>query len=185
MHDLDLDDVMSDDFLDNLDNLENEVPSKTTKVALLEWVNDDEEHISHKAWEALLALVEDKQKNIEQQLDVDNKPAKKLYQIKKVEVATIVDVTPQALFGSLAFSNGLTDSFDKANRELQKLWDARQENLKVSPKNTGNRSKKKIVLVANVQQLTDALELHRCRTVKEVLEAAINQLPIDIQGKFK
>ena len=75
---IDLDELMSDKFLDSL----NDEGAKNNVEERPDWVNDDESHTTYKSWHAILALKNEKEKNIKHYGKVaDKKTPKYLYEI--------------------------------------------------------------------------------------------------------
>jgi len=184
MHDNELDELMSGSFLDSLEDDDKTV--EEAKVAKPDWVVEDEGHTTHKAWKVILTLVSEKEDGIKAFGQVaDSKTPKGLYQLKKSEVAELVDVSAQSLFRASSFSSDVLTFFDKKNKALLKLHEKEQVKQKRRIKTTGVRAKKKEELVDDVQALRGKVELLECRNVKETLDLLVSQLPLDLQRKLK
>jgi hypothetical protein len=184
MRDSDLDDLISDDFLESLED--KNAPEEATEVIRLEWVSKDKEHTTHKAWKAILKLKSEKENSIKTFGKVaDTKTPKNLYEIKKSDVAKLVGVSSQSIFRASSFSSNILTFFEKENKELLKLHKKEQQKQEKRNKNTGVRSKKKEELVDDVQVLREKVKLLECRQVKEILDLLVSQLPLDLQRRLK
>lgn len=179
--DIYLDELMSDKFLDSL----NDEGAKNNVEERPDWVNDDESHTTYKSWQAILALKNEKEKNIKHYGKVaDKKTSKYLYEISKSEISKEVGVSPQSIFRTSKFSQSVLDYFDSINTVLLKIHEKEQVKQKKRQINTGIRSKKKIIIVKSHQEIEKELNQLKAKTTKQVLDLAINQMPLDLKLKL-
>jgi ABC-type sugar transport system ATPase subunit len=178
---IDLDELMSDKFLDSL----NDEGAKNYVEERPDWVNDDENHTTYKSWQAILAFKEKKEISIKNYGKIaDKKTSKYLYEISKSEVSKVVGVSPQSIFRASKFSQSVLDYFDSINAALLKKHEKEQVKQKKRQINTGIRSKKKIIIVKSHQEIEKELNQLKAKTTKEVLDLAINQMPLDLKLKL-
>ncbi|MBM5108108.1 hypothetical protein HYN94_10850 [Vibrio parahaemolyticus] len=177
----DLDDLVSDEFLDSLDEEENKSRQEVSKP---HWVKGGN-HTTHKAWEAILTLKKEKESNILTFGKIaTSKTLKSVYQIKKSDVANIVGITAQSIFSSSSFSSEITDFLNEINASLLEIHTQEQGKQK-KRYTTGMRSKKKEDVVSEYQQLRSRVRELECRNVEETLELLIRQLPFDLANRLK
>lgn len=185
MHDKELDNLLSDDFLDSLEDKDKSIDAVQPSVP--EWVTDNEEDVSYRAWKAILELKSEKTQSINTYKKVvTNKTAVSVYQIKKSEVGKVVDKAPQNLFrGKAAFCSKLLDFFDEQNDLLLEFLKQEQEKLTNLQKVTGIRTMKKEQIVGEYQKLRDKVEFLRRKHVKESIDLVISRMPLDLQSKLR
>lgn len=183
-----LDDTLSDDFLDGLDDdsTETEEVQEAERVKP-DWVSSDEEHNSYKAWSAILELVIQKEDGIKAYKKIADKSTPVgLYQVKKSEVGKRVGAAPQNLFnGKQKFCKGLRTFFKVQNKDLYKLFEKEQAVLRNPQTTTGLRAKKKALIVNEYQELREAVKLLRRKNAKEVIDLAISRMPLDLQDRLR
>lgn len=139
MHnDVDLDELMSDEFLDSLDDASIE-PVQNEQPA---WVIDDPEHTTHKAYHAILDLKKEAEEAISSFGEVATNKTKKFYQIKKSNVAKVVGRSAQSIFNASSFSKDIDAFFDDVNQELLEMHELEQKK-QLKRKKTGIRVNKK------------------------------------------
>jgi len=182
----DLDALMTDEFLDGLGDSEDSKETDSSDVTRPEWVSENIEHTTFKAWDAILKLKAQKELSIKSFGKVaDNKTLKGIYQIKKSEVAGIVGINPHGIFYSSKFSGDVITFFGDVNTELLELHEKEQKKQVSRSKNSGVRVKKKAELVDDVQSLREAVEVLEARTVKDTLDLLLKEMPIDLRRKLK
>lgn len=176
--DIDLDELMSDKFLDSL----NDEGAKNYLEESPVWVNDDVNHTTHKSWQAILSLKDKKEKNIKSYGKIaDKKTSKYLYEISKSEVSRVVGVSPQSIFRTSKFSPFVLYYFDNINAELLKNHEKEQVKQKKRRINKGIRAKKKGIIVKSHQEIEKELNQLKAKATKQVLDLAINQMPLDLK----
>lgn len=180
----DLDDLMSLEFLESLqDEFEDETPIEDSRP---EWVHDDKEHTTYKAWEAIIMFAEEKERGIKAYGKVaDSKTPKSLYEIKKADVARYVGLSSSSIFRMSSFSNDIRDFLKAENECLAELYEKEQRKQINRQAVKGTRSKKKEDLVDDVQDLRALVKELECRNVKETLDLLLSQLPLDLQRQLK
>jgi hypothetical protein len=179
--DIDLDELMDDEFLYSLDNesTENNALERPT------WVVYDENHTTYKSWQAILALKEEKEKLITNYGKVANKKTpNSLYEISKSKVSKRVKVSAQGIFRTSKFSPSVLGFFDDINDDLRKLHENEQLKQKKRQINTGIRSKKKGIIAKSHQCIEKELNQLKAKKTKEVLDLAINKIPLDYKLKL-
>lgn len=124
----DLDALISDEFLDSLDaEGKDEMQQEVDKP---NWVKD-ENHTTYRAWQAMLALKAEKKTNIlTLGKTATSKTPKRIYQIKKSEVANAVGISAQSMFSASSFSANLSKFFNKVNTSLLELHTQEQKKRK-------------------------------------------------------
>lgn len=181
----DLDELMSDDFLDALDV----GVSKNTEQCDTEqpsWVSDDANHTTFKAWDAIVKLKFEKEGFIKSFGKVaDKKTLKGLYQIKKSEVAALVGISSQSIFRTSNFSENILMFFDERNVELLEAHKKEQKKQKSRYRKTGVRVKKKDELVDDIQSLSKRVQELEAINVKETLDLLLREMPIDLRRKLR
>jgi hypothetical protein len=186
MIDDDLDAMMSDEFLDGLEDIENLGEAESSYIARPEWVSEDTEHTTFKAWDSILKLKSGKEQSIKSYGKVaDGKTLKGIYQITKSEVASLVGITSQSIFRASKFSDNIRKFFGDVNIELLELHDKEQKKQKARSKNTGVRTRKKNVLVNDVQSLSKSVQDLEARLVKDTLDLLLQEMPIDLKRKLR
>ncbi|MDO6444185.1 hypothetical protein Q4493_00205 [Colwellia sp. 1_MG-2023] len=184
MSDRDLDELMSDEFLNSLEDPEHS--KEPGKDAIPIWLSNDKAHTTRKAWEAILALKAEKEVSIKSLGKVaDNKTAKSIYQIKKSEVSKVVGISAQSIFNASSFSRHLLRFFNDVNSDLLDTHKTEQKKQLSRIRKKGVRSKKKGELVEDVQDLRDRVRKLECFNVRETLNLLLSQLPLDLQRQLK
>lgn len=186
MHD-DLVELMSNEFLVGLDDesgvkevSEIEVDQKPT------WVSENEAHTTFKVWGAILQLKQDKRERIKSLGKVaDSKTPKSIYEMKKSEVAKLVDLSPQSIFRASSFSSDILSFFNDENIVLLALHEQEQKKQLSRSKVTGVRANKKEDLVNEVQYLRDKVRELECRQVKDTLDLVLTKMPFDLMQKLR
>lgn len=182
----DLDALMTDEFLDGLGDNEDSKETGSSDITRPEWVSENIEHTTFKAWDAILKLKAQKELTIKSFGKVaDNKTPKGIYQIKKSEVAGIVGINSQGIFYTSKFSDDVITFFDEENAKLLKLHEKEQKKQVSRSKNSGVRVKRKAELVDDVQSLRETIEELEARTVKETLDLLLKNMPMDLRRKLK
>ncbi|HIF9258719.1 TPA: hypothetical protein ACX6RA_001775 [Photobacterium damselae] len=172
-----LDEMMSDEFLDSLDDSQSPSTEKPS------WVVDEPEHTTYKAYHAILGLEAEAQEAIKSFGKVATTKTKKFYQIKKSNVAKIVGRSAQSIFNTSSFSEEVGRYFDEVNKALLELHEIEQKK-QVQKKKTGIRVKKKEVIVLSYQELEKKYNNVVSRSTKETLDLAIKNMPIDLKVKL-
>lgn len=186
MHDDDLDELMTDDFLSSLEDDISEEATDSTKHEKPPWVVDDESHTTYRAWQAILTLKEHKERGIASfGKVVDRKTPKSLYQLKKSEVAVVVGVSAQSIFRTSMFSEDILEFFDTTNKALLVLHDQEQKKQLTRHRSTGVRTRKKEELVDEVQVLRNKVKELESRQVQETLDLVLSQMPIDLRRRLR
>ena len=177
-----LDELMTDDFLSDLDSPSNNNEGLFDKPP---WVRGDTRHTTFKTWRAILDLQAIKEKSIKNYGKVAHrKTPKSLYQIKKSEVADIVAIKSQSLFRTSGFSDDIRAFFDDVNSELVDLFEIEQNKQRLRRKRRGVRSKCKPELVDDVQVLREKVEKLERQTVKDTLDLMLQRMPLDLRRKM-
>lgn len=186
MHD-DFDELMSDEFLEGLDDESNVKEAAEIKAAQKPvWVSEDEAHTTFKTWGAILQLKRDKKVSIKALGKVaDSKTPKSVYEIKKSEVAGLVGRSAQSIFRKSSFSKDVLTFFDYTNGKLLALHEKEQFKQKSRSKKTGVRVNKKEDLVKEVQDLREKVKDLECRQVKDTLDLVLTQMPFDLRQKLR
>lgn len=180
-----LDNLMSDDFLETLGDIEEVKNTKESNIDCPTWVRDDTEHTTFKSWDAILKLKISKEHTIKALGRVaDKKTLKGLYQIKKSEVAKQVGISSQSIFRTSKFSENILMFFDNVNDELLEVYEKEQRKQKLRNKNTGVRVKKKDDLVDDVQSLRARVKELESINVKDTLDLLLREMPIDLRRKL-
>lgn len=180
MHkDFDLDELMSNEFLDSLDDAldkseQNEQPS---------WVVNEPKHTTHKAYHAILDLKKEAEEAISSFGEVATNKTQKFYQIKKSNVAKVVGRSAQSIFNASSFSKDIKAFFDDVNQELLEVHDLEQKR-QLKRKKTGIRVNKKEVIVQSHQSLEKKYNELKARSVKETLDLAVAKMPLDLKAKM-
>lgn len=184
MHDKELDDLLSDDFLGALETGDSSVKQD---AAIPEWVPESHGNNGFKAWQAIRGIRSEKENAIKSYGKIaDRKTPKGLYKIKKSEVARVIGKDAQNLFaGKAAFCEPLSNFLDDQNEELFALFEKEQALLTAKQKQTGVRVKKKDQVVYEYQQMRDELNTLKCQRAKDVLDMAVSRLPLDLQEKLQ
>ncbi|EAR56576.1 hypothetical protein SKA34_01677 [Photobacterium sp. SKA34] len=172
-----LDEMMSDEFLDSLDDSQSPSTEKPS------WVVDEPEHTTYKAYHAILDLEAAVQEAIKSFGKVATAKTKKFYQIKKSNVARIVGLSAQSIFNTSSFSKEIERYFDEVNKALLDLHEIEQKK-QVQRKKTGIRVKKKEVIISSHQELEKKYNNVVSRSTKETLDLAIKNMPIDLKVKL-
>ncbi|EHU4928093.1 hypothetical protein KY906_001738 [Vibrio vulnificus] len=183
MHSEDLDALMSEDFLNTLDSVEDNVA--TENDVRPSWVNNENEHTTYKAWASILSLKTEKEHAVKTFGRVaDNKTPKSLYQIQKTEVANMVGISSQSIFRTSKFSKHVLEFFDDVNTELLALHEKEQKKQRSRSRKTGVRIKKKSELVDDVQLMRKKVQELEAVNVKETLDQLIKEMPLDLRRKL-
>ena len=178
---IDLDELIGEEFLKTLDdkNIQLDTPD------IPAWVVNDENHTTYKSWHAILELKKEKENRIKNYGRVgDRKTPKSLYVISKSEVAKKVRISPQSIFRASKFSELILDFFCEVNDLLHVSYEKEQIKQKKRQKNTGVRSLKKKAMVKSHQDIEKELNQLKAKTTKEVLDLAINKMPLDFRLKL-
>lgn len=178
--DFDVDELMSDEFLDSLDDSSD---ISTKKDEIPSWVMSEPEHTTYKAYYAILCLKEDAQEAIANFGEVATSKTKKFYQIKKSSVAKVVGKSAQSIFNASSFSKDIERFFDVVNKELLEIHELKQKR-QLKRKKTGLRVKKKEVIVHSHRCLEKKYNDLKARSTKEVLDLAVEKMPIDLKAKM-
>ncbi|EHR1107753.1 hypothetical protein KS880_002294 [Vibrio parahaemolyticus] len=178
-NDFELDELMSDEFLESLD----ETSDKSAQNEQPAWVVDDPAHTTHKAYHAILDLKKEAEDAISSFGEVATNKTKKFYQIKKSNVAKVVGRSAQSIFNASSFSKDIEAFFDDVNQELLEMHELEQEK-QLNRKKTGIRVKKKEVIVQSHQYLEKKYNELKRRSTKETLDLAAASLPIDLKRKL-
>lgn len=179
-HDVKLDDMLKNSFLDDLDESMENYDVRPSKPS---WVSDDENKTTHKAWTVINTLKLSKQESIILNKKLSLKTAKSVYQIAKSEVSREVGITAQSIFRTSSFSCSILQYFDEVNAELHALF-KKMLSTHNSRKSMGVRNKKKEEVIKNYQTIVEELDLLKKKTVKDVLDLAVNKIPIDLRTKI-
>ncbi|EHI9301586.1 hypothetical protein ACSTJ6_02700 [Vibrio parahaemolyticus] len=183
MHAEDLDALMSDDFLDALDENESDVSAENDDRP--SWVVNENEHTTFKAWISILRLKTEKEYAIKTFGRVaDRKTPISLYQIKKAEVANLVGISSQSIFRASKFSNHVLKFFDNVNTELLAFHEKEQQKQRSRSQKVSARTKKKDELVDDVQLLRKRVQDLEAKNVKETLDQLLKEMPIDLRRKL-
>ncbi|MEZ8916843.1 hypothetical protein AB4359_13530 [Vibrio splendidus] len=179
--DFDLDELMSEEFLNDLDN----VSARTEVLIKPDWVVGNESHTSYRSWEMILELKKEKEKNIKNYGKIANeKTPKSLYQITKSEVAKSLGVSAQSIFRMSKFSPMILGFFDETNSDLLKSYGKEQLKQRRRQMNTGIRAKKKDLIVKIHQDIDKELSELKAKTTKDVLDLAVDKIPLDLKVKL-
>jgi len=187
MRDENLDDLLSDDFLDSLGN---EPKGESTGEPIIpDWVPCDEGSTTYKSWKAICDLKAEKSAAIKNNKKPKDQTTKKsLYEINRSEVARVVGKAANNIFyGTGRSKNDLKLFLDEQNRELLELFEKQQEALgKAQPQeSTGIRAKRKEEIVKLYQELDEHYKNLQRTTAMEMLDASISRLPLDLQSFLK
>ncbi|USD58781.1 hypothetical protein J4N45_14605 [Vibrio sp. SCSIO 43140] len=176
-----LDELMSDDFLNSL-----ECDSPISDVSSPpNWVVPDITHTTYRVWQSILALTETKKKNIQNYGKVaSRKTPKALFEMTKAEVARDVNISAQSIFRASKFSASILDFFDETNAMLSDLHQKEQTRQVRRQINTGIRTKKKDAIVKIQQDMKVELRDLKAKTTKQVLDLAIDKMPLDLRLKL-
>ena len=172
--DIDLDESVSEEFLSGLDD----ASSVTEIIVRPNWVVDDESHTTYRSWKSILALKEEKEKNIKNYGKVANAKTSKSQVAKKVEIS------PQSIFRTSKFSPLILDFFDAINSSLLDLHEKEQTKQRRRQVKTGIRTKKKDVIVKSHQDIEQELNQLKAKMTKDVLDLAIDKMPLDLKLKL-
>lgn len=178
---IDLDELMGDEFLDSLDenSAESETPERPS------WVVDEESNTTYKSWQAIMALKEEKEKSIKKFGKIANKKTpKSVYEMSKSEVAKKVKISPQSIFRASKFSPLILSFFDEANAALLAFHEKEQIKQRRRQLSTGIRAKKKDMIVKSHQDIEKELNQLKAKTTKEILDLAIDKMPLDLKLKL-
>lgn len=179
--DIDLDELIGENFLETLDDkyIQSDTPKRPA------WVIDDKNHTTYKSWQIILEIKEEKEKSIKKFGKVSNcKTPKSLYEISKSEVAKKMGISPQSIFRSSKFSPLILTFFDEINSTLLELYEKEQVKQNKRQKNMGIRSRNKKAIVRSHQDIENELNQLKARTTKEVLDLAIDKMPLDYRLKL-
>ncbi|CAA0337102.1 conserved hypothetical protein [Alteromonas infernus] len=173
-----LNELLTDDFLNSLDD--NSEPEPSTKLS---WLVDDEEHTTYKAYQAIIVSKAQAEKMIRDFGRIETSKTPKFYQLKKSNIAEKVGVSAQSIFNMSSFSTDISDFFDAANIELLTLHQAEQKKQQ-RRKKTGLRRKKKEMVVMSHQSLERKYNTLKALTTKAVLDLSIERMPSDLKAKL-
>jgi hypothetical protein len=178
---VDLVELTGDEFLDRLD----ESILKKENLDNPPWVLDDINHTTYKAWQAILQLQKQKELNIKKYGKVaTTKTSNSLYVIKKSEVSLLVGKSPQSIFRTSSFSHSIRIFLDKINCNLLEFHNDEQSKQRNRNKKTGIRNKAKVDIIGSHQNIEKELNKLKAMTTKNVLDLAINQMPLDLRRKL-
>ena len=179
--DVDLNELVSDEFLDTLDNIAPEV----SRPVYPDWVIDNESDTTYKVYYAIVQLKEEKTKGIKNYGKVaSNKTAKSLFEIKKSDVSRLVGVSAQSIFRGSKFSDLARNFFDDINEDLFIYYEKEQKKQINRHKATGLRLHKKEQIVRSHQSMEQELKSIKAKTTKQVLDLVVEQLPLDLRLKL-
>jgi len=176
-----IDSMINDEFLESLSE------SNSDKVSPIvpEWVVDDTSHTTYKAWQVIFQLQKQKELSIENYGKVaTSKTSKSLYEIKKSEVSLAVGKSAQSIFRCSGFSDSIRIFLDKTNGKLLGFHEKEQRKQRNRQRNTGIRSRTKGDISESHQKIENELKKLKAMTTKDVLDLAINQMPIDLKRKL-
>lgn len=185
MSEKELDELLSDDFLDSLDI--DDVTTELGESVKPDWLPSNQNHLVYKGWEAILVLKAEKEKAIKEYKKIaNNKTPKSLYEMKKTEVGRAVGDDQRYIFyGKGKHYEEICKFFDEQNEQLLNLFKDTQEKLASRQKSTGIRVQKKEQIVNGYQQLRDENEQLRRQNAKDMLDMSIGRLPLDLQILLK
>lgn len=176
-----LDELFTDDFLDSLDD-DSTVEESTSLPA---WVVDDKEHTTNRVYHAILELKAQAENGIDNFGEVETKKTPKFYKLKKASVARKVGLSAQSIFNTSSFSPSILNFFNDVNDTLlERHQDEQKKQLKRIRKKTGLRAKKKEVIVVSHQSLETKYNDLKAIKTEEVLNLAIERMPIDLRAKL-
>lgn len=191
MHDEDLDNLLSDDFLDSLDDEQSQEPKDaiTDVLSIPDWVPNDENDTTYKAWKAICDLRDEKSAAIKDYKKVKDKTTRKsLYEINRSEVARVVDKAANNIFyGTGKSKDHLKRFLNTQNKDLFDLFEKEQEALgkEQSQKSTGIRTKKKEEVVKLYQELEERYKRLQRTAAMAMLDESVSRLPLDLQSYLK
>lgn len=174
----DLDDLISDDFLDALGD-----DTTVEQSAPASWVVHNKDHTTYKTYHAILELKVQAEKAIDNFGEVETNKTPKFYQLKKSQVARKVGISAQSIFNTSSFSPHIRVFFDDINDELLKRHQTQQKK-QLKRKNTGIRRKKKEELVVSHQSIEKRYNDLKALKTAEVLNLSIEMMPIDLKAKL-
>ncbi|MDF9389347.1 hypothetical protein A1QY_10420 [Vibrio anguillarum] len=173
-----LDDLLTDDFLDSLDD--DATAEQSTPPF---WVVDDKEHTTYGAYHAILELKAQTETAIKNFGEVETKKTPKFYKLKKSDIAKKVGVSAQSIFNTSSFSPHIRDFFDDVKDELLRKHQAEQKK-QVRRKKTGLRRKNKEQIVVSHQSIEKRYNDLKALKTQEVLNLLIETMPIDLKAKL-
>ena len=169
--------MKDDDYFDEF--LDHDILSPTeSPVNRPSWVSD--KNSSSKAYDAIQKLFEIKKRYIRHHGNKVDYLKKSLYQISKTEVAEQAGVRMQAIFHSVNYAAPLKKELDDKNKNLVAAKDAKLER-----RYSGNRAKKKEVIIEELKSAKARDKAISMATVDEVLELTLERVPLDVKRKLK
>lgn len=176
-----LDELFTDDFLDSLDD-DSTVEESTS---LPTWVVNDNRHTTNRAYHAILELKVLAETAIDSFGEVETKKTPKFYKLKKAHVAKALGLSAQSIFNTSSFSPSILAFFNDVNDALlERHQNEQKKQLKRKRKKTGLRAKKKEVIVVSHQCLEKTYNDLKAIKTEEVLNLAIERMPIDLRAKL-
>ncbi|GFD67916.1 hypothetical protein [Alteromonas sp. KUL106] len=169
---------MNSDYYENFLLEENGQGLETTEVGKkLEWIKLHP--TAEKAYKAINNLKEEKLRYIRGHPNQNSYETKKHWTFTKAEVGRKIGKESQPLFNSNTFSEGLTEHYDNAIKELHK---SKEDRLKKTNKGYQHRTKEE--LVNSTKTLTDENKKLLQNTCEELYERFLNDIPLDIKRKL-
>lgn len=187
MRDEDLDELLSDDFLESLED----EPKRHSieKRSMPDWVPNDQNDTTYKSWRAISDLKAEKSAAIAGYKKVkDHTTKKRLYEINRSEVARAVGKAANNIFyGTGKSKDDLKNFLDSQNRDLLELFEQKQESLREAQqqKSTGIRARKKEEVIKMYQELEERYKILQRATAMATLDESISRLPLDLQNTLK
>ncbi|WP_394240459.1 hypothetical protein [Vibrio astriarenae] len=176
-----LDELFTDDFLDSLDD-DSTVEESNPLPA---WVVDDKEHTTYRVYHAILELKAQAETAIDNFGEVETKKTPKFYKLKKASVARTVGLSAQSIFNTSSFSPSILNFFNGVNDALlERHQNEQKKQLKRKRKKTGLRAKTKEEIVGSHQCLETKYNDLKAIQTEEVLNLAIERMPIDLRAKL-
>jgi len=160
-----------------------------TEKELLEWVSKDNK--SFVAWEAINNIKKEKIAYISKHKTATAFRTVSKFQVKKSEVALIVDISTQMLFYGLSYSKKLLEYLEGkedqegvrdggVNGELMK-----RKNERIAKPRTGLASKSKPEVYATAQEAKKRIKELEAQNAEDQLTLAIEKLSFDVRDKLK
>ncbi|MCG9695063.1 hypothetical protein L1D55_25730 [Vibrio sp. Isolate22] len=182
-NDIDLDELMTGDFLDSLAE-ESQSAEKENTTDLPVWIEGDEKHTTYRAWQAILQLKAVKELDIKKFGQVaTSKTPKSLYSMSKSEVAKRVGISAQSIFRTSSFSSSIVNFFNATNVDLLEIWELAQKK-QINRHRKGIRAKSKDEIRQSHQVIEKQLQELRAKTTKDILDLALENMPLDLRSKL-
>lgn len=179
--DMNLDDLLDDDFFNDLGEPEKSDTTDDVEVKP-DWVGN-EESTTYKAWLAINELKPHKIDSIKKCKKPSNRTPKSVYQLSKSDVSKLVGISAQSIFRTSSFSESILIYFDQVNVELKKYFDKKKARA-IKTQNTGVRAQKKEQLVKTYQQMEAELDKLKKTTTKDLIDSVTRRLPLDLRRKL-